>query len=38
VRGDDNVRVAEEWMVGRRLVAEDVERRAADVALVERGL
>jgi hypothetical protein len=38
VRGDDDVGVAEERVVGDRLGAEDVERRAGDLAGVQRVL
>ena len=38
VRGDDDVRVAEQRVVGDRLGAEHVQRGAGDLARVERGL
>ena len=38
VRRDDHVGVAEERVLGDRLAAEDVERRARDLAGLERGL
>ncbi len=38
VRGDDDVRVGEQRALGHRLAAEDVERGAADLPGVERGL
>ena len=38
VRRDNHVRVPEQRMVGDRLGTEDVERRAAHLAAVERGL
>ena len=38
VRRDDDVGVAEQRVVGDRLLREDVERGAGDLAAVERGL
>ena len=38
VRRDDDVGIAEQRVVGDRLLREDVERGAGDLAAVERGL
>ena len=38
MRGEDDVRVADQGVLGERLLAEDVERSPGDLARVERGL